>query len=165
MSSTVCFTGHRTVPDKIYPQLYRALTDAIEQAIASGATHFRTGGAMGFDTMAALAVLSARQSHPNIALDLILPCPSQTRGWSEDDLHLYEQIKTQANSCRFVSTGYYKGVLQERNRALVTGADLCIAYLRNSHGGGTAYTAAFALKNGLELINLADLINIEKNVF
>lgn len=159
MKRTVCFTGHRNIPNELYAPLFDGLLAAIEEEIEKGASLFRTGGALGFDTMAALAVLSLRKRFPDIRLELILPCPSQTRGWSKDETVLYEQIKSQADSVRYVSTGYYKGVLQQRNRALVENADVCVAYLCNSKGGGTAYTAALALKNGLELINLHDRIN------
>ncbi|MBQ9805373.1 MAG: DUF1273 family protein [Clostridia bacterium] len=159
MGRTVCFTGHRHIPDEEYKTLFDSLLHLIEQQILAGAAVFRTGGALGFDTMAALAVLSLRKRFPEVRLELILPCPSQTRGWSEDDTVLYEQIKAQADKVQYVSTGYYKGVLQQRNRALVEGSDVCVAYLRNSSGGGTAYTAALALKQGLELINLHDLID------
>lgn len=158
MERTVCFTGHRHISDDDYAKLFDTLLQVIEQQILAGAKVFRTGGALGFDTMAALAVLSLRKRFPEIQLELILPCPSQTRGWSEDDTVLYEQIKSQANAVHYVSTGYYKGVLQQRNRVLVENADVCVAYLRNSSSGGTAYTASFALKKGLELVNLHDLI-------
>lgn len=158
MAYTVCFTGHREIPDGDYAALNKALLGVLEAQIAKGATVFRAGGAVGFDTMAALAVLSLRRRYPAIRLELILPCPSQTRGWSADDRCLYEQILAQADAHRYVSTGYYTGVLQQRNRALVEGSDVCVAYLRHSHGGGTAFTAALALKNGLDLINLQELI-------
>lgn len=155
---TVCFTGHRHISDEIYPKLYDALSNVIVQKIEAGATRFRAGGALGFDTMAALAVLSVRQRYPNVKLELMLPCPTQTKGWNEDDRVLYEQIKAQADEVKYVSVGYYSGVLQQRNRCLVEGSDVCVAYLCNSRGGGTAYTAALAIKKGLEFINLSEII-------
>ena len=158
MAITVCFTGHREIPDGDYDALSAALYRVLETQIANGARVFRAGGAVGFDTLAALAVLSLRRRYPEIRLELVLPCPSQTRGWSEDDRRLYEQILSQADAYRYVSTGYYAGVLQQRNRALVEGADVCVAYLRHSHGGGTAFTASLALRSGLEFINLQELI-------
>ncbi len=156
MSKTVCFTGHRHIPDEDYPQLHTTLTETIEELIRDGACVFRAGGALGFDTLAALCVLSLRMKYPHIRLELILPCPSQTRGWASKDVQLYTQILEQADTHRYVSTGYYTGVLQQRNRALVEGADICVAYLQNSIGGGTAYTAALSLRKGLTLINLQD---------
>ncbi len=156
MERTVCFTGHRRIPPDKLAELQNALNRTIEAEIAKGATLFRTGGARGFDTLAALAVLLARRRYPQIRLELILPCPTQTRGWSAEDKRLYEQILEQADSHRYISLGYYRGVLQMRNRALVEGADTCIAYLTEYDGGGTAFTVSLALKNRLEVINLGD---------
>ena len=158
MSKTVCFTGHRQIPDSDYKRLRALLCNTIEEQIKEGAETFRTGGAIGFDTLAALNVLLLRRSHPHIRLELILPCPTQTRGWAQNDIILYEQILTQADSHRYISQNYWNGVLQLRNRALVEGSDVCVAYLQNSHGGGAAFTAALALRKGLELINLHDLL-------
>lgn len=158
MGKTVCFTGHRQISNADYPQLEEALHRAVEDQIKNGATHFRTGGALGFDTLAALCVLSLRKRYPEIRLELILPYPDQPVGWRENDALLYRQILSQADSHRYIAQAYYHGLLQQRNRALVEDADVCIAYLCNSHGGGTAYTAALALKKGLEFLNLYDLL-------
>lgn len=154
MEKILCFTGHREIPSTEYSMLRDRLCEVLEEKIAQGYTCFRAGGAVGFDTLAALTVLLLRKKYPHIRLELILPCPSQTRGWSENDEMLYRQIQAQADSYRYVSENYYRGVLQVRNRALVEGAHTCVAYLRTSQGGGTAYTAALALKKGLEFINL-----------
>ena len=158
MTKTVCFTGHRSIPGKDYARLYDLLQQTVEQLIRDGASIFRTGGALGFDTMAALCILNLRRQYPHIRLELILPCPTQTEQWQESDVLLYEQIMERADIYRYVSQSYYTGVLQMRNRSLVEGADVCVAYLRTSNGGGAAYTAAYALKQGLELINLQDLL-------
>ncbi len=158
MGNIICFTGHRQIPDEQYPTLHALLSDTVEQEIQRGATVFRTGGAMGFDTLAALTVLSLRLHYPHIRLELILPCPAQTRGWKEEDRRLYEQILEQADTHRFVSDIYFRGVLQVRNRALVENADVCIAYLTAS-GGGTAFTVKEALRKGVRLVNLADAIS------
>ena len=158
MNRTVCFTGHREIPTQDLEKLLTVLDSTVEAQIQNGATLFRTGGALGFDTYAALSVLKLRRTYPNIALELVLPCPTQTRGWSNADTRLYQQILEQADSHRYLSTGYYNGVMQMRNLALLDGSDVCIAYLRNSHGGGAAFTAAAALRRGLELINLQDFL-------
>ena len=130
-----------------------ALNREILRQIQQGATCFRTGGAVGFDTMAALAVLQLRRSHPNIRLELILPCPSQPDRWCAEDVRVYNRILRDADSHRYVSPVYYDGVMQQRNRALVDGSTTCIAYLRTSTGG-SGYTAAYALRSGLEFICL-----------
>lgn len=156
MERTVCFTGHRHIPSEDYGALHALLCQELETQIQNGATCFRTGGALGFDTLAALAVLLLKKRYPQIRLELILPCPSQTKGWKQSDKMLYEQILAQADAHRYVSPSYFTGVLQIRNRALVEGADVCIAYLCNSQGGGTAFTASLAIKKGLEFVNLSE---------
>jgi uncharacterized phage-like protein YoqJ len=157
LTKTVCFTGHRSIPGKDYARLYDLLQQTVEQLIRDGASIFRTGGALGFDTMAALCILNLRRQYPHIRLELILPCPTQTQGWKKTDQSTYEQILSHANAHRYVSSAYYNGVMHARNRALVDGADLCVAYLRTSHGG-TAYTVSYALRNGVALINLHDML-------
>lgn len=156
---TVCYTGHRTIEEAEYEPLRQALLAETERQIQNGAICFRTGGARGFDTMAALAVLSLRTRYPSIQLELFLPCPSQTKGWNQNDVTLYEQILCQADTHRYISPFYYNGLLQQRNRAMLDGADVCISYLKSSFGGGTAYTSALAIKNGLEYVNLYDLLS------
>ena len=155
---TCSFTGHRRIAPSHEKKLRELLCRAVKYAYDNGCRKFIAGGAVGFDTLAALTVLLLRRSHPEIRLHLILPAPSQTRGWPQDEITLYEQILAQADSHRFVSAAYYNGVLQMRNRALVEVSDICVAYLRSSHGGGTAYTAALALKKGLRLINVSELL-------
>ncbi len=154
VKKTVCYTGHRTISEAEYQPLYNLLLKETERQIERGAVFFRTGGARGFDTMAALAVLSLRKCHPHIQLQLYLPCPTQTQGWAQNDIALYEQILRQADGHRYISPFYYNGILQQRNRAMIDGSDVCIAYLKSSFGGGTAYTSALAIKKGLEYINL-----------
>lgn len=155
MPKTVCFTGHRTIPEDQYARLQMLLDRAIEEQIAHGAVCFRAGGARGFDTLAALCVLSARLRHPEIRLELILPCPSQSENWTASEIEVWERIRAMADDVRYVSQHFYSGVMHARNRALVDGADFCIAYLTASRGG-TAYTLSYAMKNGVDFINLAD---------
>ena len=61
----------------------------------------------------------------------------------------------QADSVTYIRDRYSDGCMLERDRRLVQGSDVCIAFLTQSKGG-TAYTVAQALKNGLEFVNLFD---------
>ena len=153
---TVCFTGHRHIDTADRQELCTLLEREIQRQVGNGAEIFRTGGALGFDTLAALAVLKLKRTHPQIRLELILPCPTQTQNWALQDVTLYDQIRRKADSFRYLSNTYFNGLLQLRNHQLVEGADVCIAYLKSSHGGGTAYTSALAIRSGLEYINLSD---------
>lgn len=130
------------------------MNHAIEEAIQSGYLYFGTGGALGFDTLAAKAVLKLKHKYPQIKLILVLPCKSQTRGWPQADIDEYERIKQQADKVVYTSEEYFNGCMQKRNRHLVDGSSLCIAYL-TKETGGTAYTVKYAKKNGVIVVNLA----------
>ena len=153
---TICFTGHRDIDFFVRERLRRALTQEIERQIQLGAVHFRAGGAIGFDTMAALAVLKLRTRYPHIRLDLILPFPDQARNWHPCDATLYEKILHHADSFVYVSDHYYNGVYLRRNDRLLNGSDVCIAYLTHTEKGGSAYTCARAVSMGLEFVNLGE---------
>ena len=49
-----CFTGHRKIPQKKSEQIQERLRNEIVTAIQNGYNFFYAGGAVGFDTMAAL---------------------------------------------------------------------------------------------------------------
>lgn len=153
----VCFTGHRSIDPKVAPSIAKSLDQMLTILIEHGATHFFAGGALGFDTIAALAVLKLRHVYPHIKLCLILPCKTQARMWSERDKYVYEMILATADSVEYVQESYTSYCMHERNRRLVDSAELCLAYCEHS-GGGTAHTVAYALKNQKELINIADIM-------
>ncbi len=155
---TVCFTGHRTIDRKHAFFLPTRLNSTLEELILRGADRFCAGGATGFDTLAALAVLELKKKHPHIRLDLILPCPDQTVFWRDKEmLVLYDRILKEASSVTYVSDRYTSACMHARNRRLVSESQVCVAYMTRS-GSGTSYTFAYALQQGLKVINLADLI-------
>ena len=159
--NTVCFTGHRNIAKDTALLIPRALDTVISGLIAMGATSFRLGGAMGFDTIAALSVLEAKEKYPHITLDLILPCRNQTEKWDEHSIRAYNYILSRADSVSYVCDTYKKGCMLERNRRLVDGSDILIAY-RERTNGGSAYTYQYAEKKGLEIINVYDILKSEK---
>ena len=74
---------------------------------------------MGFDTIAAFAVLKLKERYPDIRLILVLPCFSQTRGWSQEDIEIYDDIKQKADKVVYTSQEYTRGCMHKRNRHLV----------------------------------------------
>ena len=88
---TCCFTGHRVIPSDEKETIRYSLKSAIEKAIQNGYRFFGTGGALGFDTMAAKTVLELKREYPHIRLILVLPCVDQTTGWKQDDIDEYER--------------------------------------------------------------------------
>ena len=159
-AETVCFTGHRTIDYSLSVRIPPLLKGKLEELIQRGATCFRAGGAMGFDTIAALCVLELKERYPNITLELKLPCREQARYWESRSVTVYDYIIKRADSVEYVSDRFTPTCMHERNRRLVDGSDVCIAFLTKSQGG-TAYTFGYALERGLEVINIFDLLKNE----
>ena len=154
---TVCFTGHRKIPQEHFDTLAQRLKTILVQLINEGYVYFGAGGALGFDTLAAKTVLDLKTEYPEVRLILVLPCLSQTRGWSARDIEIYEEIKSKADKVVYTSQEYTKGCMHTRNRHLVDNSSVCICYLTESTGG-TAYTVDYAQKNNLTVINLGETV-------
>ena len=154
---TCCFTGHRDIPSGANQRIFAKTEEMVEILIKKGYLYFGAGGALGFDTIAAFAVLKLKERYPDVRLILVLPCLAQTRGWSREDVEIYEDIKSKADKVVYTSQEYTRGCMHKRNRHLVDNSSACIAYLTESKGG-TAYTVDYAEKHGLTVFNIAELI-------
>ena len=134
------------------------ITNKLECVITAlyqrGVRYYGAGGALGFDTLAAQAVLRLRESCPSMKLILVLPCLTQIRGWPAADVAEYERIKGLADRVVYTSQAYTAGCMHKRNRHLVDNSSVCVCYLTKD-SGGTAYTVRYARERGLEVINLA----------
>lgn len=125
-----------------------------------GVCTFITGGARGFDTLAALAVMKLKKSHPAVRHHLFLPFPAQTMSGTGEDKQYDNLIRDQADKVVYTSNQYYRGCMHKRNRAMVDNSAACLYYLTRDHGG-TAYTVQYARQKGLHMIDLAGLIHGE----
>jgi uncharacterized phage-like protein YoqJ len=155
--SAICFTGHRDISREAAYAIPSCLKKLLRNLIANGARTFLAGGAMGFDTIAALCVLELKEEYPDIRLELILPCRDQTKMWNEPSKATYNYILEHADRVEYLHERYTQSCMHDRNRRLVELCDVCVAYCIHS-GGGTAYTVAHALSKGKELINIAELV-------
>jgi uncharacterized phage-like protein YoqJ len=149
-----CFTGHRklALPEELVQSRTEQLIDML---YGRGVRIFKAGGAIGYDTLAAKAVLRCKEAHADIALYLILPHPNQTAHWQMSDRETYDRIKSAADEVIYTSNHYFSGCMQKRNRRLVDNSGYCISYLTEPTGG-TAYTIKYARKKGLVIYNVAD---------
>ena len=161
MNKSVCFTGHRTIAEdketlsaRLYALLERFVT---EQKI----TDFYTGGAVGWDALAALTVLKLRESYPEVKLHLVLPCPfeEQSAKWNEAQKEEHKHIASLADTKEFTSEHLVKNAMKIRNARLVElASDYCICYWNPKHyRSGTGQTVRMAQKKGIEVINLFEM--------
>lgn len=154
-NKTCCFTGHRQLPPGERAVITNKLECTITTLYQTGVCYYGAGGALGFDTLAAQAVLHLRESCPGMKLILVLPCLTQTRGWRPEDVAEYKRIKAQADKVVYTSQQYTPDCWHKRNRHLVDNSGICVCYLTKSDGG-TAYTVRYAESKRLEVINIAE---------
>lgn len=151
---TCCFTGHRHIAAEDILPLKELLRCEVEKRYASGKRVFCAGGALGFDTLAAEAVLALKEKHGNVKLLLFLPYKDQAKAWCEADRLKYEKILKEADGVSYASSEYVPQCMFTRNRQLCDASSACIAFLDRA-SGGTFYTVKYARQNGLEIVNLA----------
>lgn len=151
-----CLSGHRALPSGAQlERLRQNLKKTIAKLAQEEITLFYVGGALGFDTLAAMTVLEMKAYFPQIRLYLALPCPEQHERWSKEDKALYEQIKEHADRVDYVSKQYTPDCMKKRNYYMVDHSCVCAYYLIHSMRSGTAQTVHYAGKQGSRLIDLS----------
>ena len=161
---TICFTGHRNVRED-EREIKEKIKAMIEYYILRGCIYFAAGGARGFDTLAAEAVLEIRDKYPQVELILILPFKKPyavEKGWTEKDIERYESLLKQASETIYVGETYKRGCYFKRNRLLVRMSSICFSYQIKSTGG-TAYTVRYADEvENIPVINVAEAMGRKK---
>lgn len=153
-SKVACFSGHRNLPHDCM-ELQANLEKAIVELIERGVVFFGSGGAVGFDLLAATAVLKLKEDYPHIRLVMVLPCPpeQQSSYWNDEQKKRYYEILGQADKVRILSPQYTNKCMHDRNRHMVDCSAYLICYLRQ-HSGGTFYTVNYAKKRGLDIFGI-----------
>ncbi len=153
-----CFTGHR--PEKLPwgvnekdPRCLQAkvrLLQEIERACNRGYQHFISGMARGTDLYFCEAVLTLRETYPNLTLEAAIPYPEQASRWPTVDQKRYQRILDRCNFETLVQHQYAKGCLHRRNRYMVDRSSLLLS-IYDGQGGGTMQTLAYAMEQGIEV--------------
>lgn len=147
------FTGHRKIEDRHRSKIVPLLSRAIEFAYEGGCRTFITGGALGFDTLAAREIIRFRLSHSDVRLLIILPCKNQGSSWSDSQISSYEYTLANADEIEYVCEEYTDGCMKLRNQRMVDLSDMLIAYVSRPYSG-SAQTVRMAAKAGKTVYNL-----------
>lgn len=152
---TCCFTGHRKLPSDRIESIAVRLNVEIERLIKRGVTIYYSGGALGFDQMAASIIIQKREEGQNVKLIFTLPHKKQEELWSAKQKILYKNLLAKADDIIYVSDTYDKDCMKRRNYYMIRHSDFCICALLHDKSG-TFQTVKFAEKMKLEIINIAD---------
>lgn len=149
-----CFTGHRDLPKNLIPQIRRDLDGHLEKLYTFyGVKAFISGGAIGFDMLAAEAVVELKHRYPDVKLIFALPCVEHTKKWSDSAVAKFRILSLYADEIIYVSQGYYTGCMHVRNKYMLENSEYCIAYCKKT-GGGSYYTLNTAKKMNRTVIEL-----------
>lgn len=160
-SISCCFTGHRDgkLPwrsdesDSRCTALKESIYDAVEAVYRGGKKHFICGMATGCDFYFCEAVLELRNCHPEVTLEAAIPFEHQSYGWSEAQRRRYDRLIAECDYHTVVQKDYSPDCYMRRNRYMVDSSSLLIAAY-NGRPGGTMSTLLYAIRNGLEVIQL-----------
>ena len=149
------FTGHRIIANSKIAAIEERIEREAETLINDkGVTDFITGGARGFDTIAARVIIRLKKKYDYIKLHLYLPCYDQMEKWSARDRYTARMIMSYADSKLYAVEGnYVAGCMQLRNKKMANDAEYCIAYMNNPRSG-TASTVSYARDIGDTVINI-----------
>ena len=154
MTKSVTFTGHRYIPQTKRNELYAKLEKAVMENYANGARNFLCGMAVGFDLLAAEAVLKVKKELPDIKLTAVVPFRLQHERWTEREKLRYHSIISRADKVVVLSEHYYNGCLLRRNDYMLFLCNEVIAYYDGTPKGGTYYTVRKARQMKLPVLNL-----------
>lgn len=115
-SITCCFTGHRRLPKEKIVHIITRLDHEVETLISQGVTTFISGGALGFDQIAAPLIVAKKGMGRQLRLIFALPCKNQDERWRIEQKELYHNLLSKADEVIYVSEEYHDGCMKKRNR-------------------------------------------------
>ena len=159
---TCCFTGHRpqrlpwgdNEADLRCQAVKARLTRAVAEAYDRGYRHFLCGMAQGCDLYFCEAVLALRERYPEVTVEAAIPCPTQADAWPEAERDRYRELVARCDMETMVSDTYSSTCMQRRDRYMVDHAMLLIAAFDGT-AGGTRYTVEYALRRGIEIVDVS----------
>ena len=153
---TVSFFGHRDIYCNI-----RKIEEQIEDIVRNHIhtkpyVEFLMGRDGEFDILATSVIKRTQNAvgHDNNALVWVLPYPTADFQSNADN---YEEYYDEIEICEESAAAHFKSAFQIRNRSIIDRSDLCVFYVERKSGG--AYqTMQYAIKQGKNVINLAEQV-------
>lgn len=168
---TVCFTGHRSIqgvyydPEKLDTNWITTGTrvfEVIHKLLKEGHKTFISGGALGFDQLAAHAVIHHKIHTDNsIELWMALPFPEFERKWPAKSRVLLDNIIGCADKTFYINQGPYSAwKLFARNEWMVDHSSTIVAMYIPNMKGGTKACLDYAVKKLKRRITINPLTGI-----
>jgi len=158
---TCCFTGHRAekLPWNTDEQDGRCLAlkvriaDALLSLYEAGYRHFICGMANGCDLYFGEAVVALRSERPDVTLEAAIPYEGQAGTWAPELRKRYFRLAEECDSKTVLHSEYTPSCMMDRNRYMVDHSSVLLAAY-NGSPGGTMNTMLYAMRNGVQIIQL-----------
>ena len=152
---TCCFTGHRpkSLPwgydesKESCKEFKKALYFLINKAIQNGCTHFISGMAEGFDTIALEILIELKKSNSNIIIEGAIPCIGQELKWNKESQERYQENLKKLDKTTILSSHYTNTCMHERNDYMLDSSELVIACYSGGSGGTISTISKAKRKN------------------
>lgn len=158
---TCAFTGHRmeklpwrdNESDPRCVDLKNRIYDAVRTAYQSGITHFICGMATGCDMYFCEAAIALREEKPDVTIEAAIPFDGQSKSWDEALRRRHSRLVEDCDYLTVVQHEFSPNCFTRRNRYMVDNSCLLIAAY-NGRPGGTMNTLVYALRQGLDIVEL-----------
>ena len=129
------------------------LADTLSALYGAGYRHFICGMAPGADLYFGEAVVALRDEHPDVTLEAAIPFEGQSAKWPPELRKRYFRLAEECDTQTVLHYNYTPDCMMDRNRYMVDHAGLLIA-VYNGNPGGTRNTMLYAMRQGIEIIQL-----------
>lgn len=158
-----CFTGYRPskMPfsldreDEAFKRFENSLFEELLKLCDEGCTTFYSGMAMGFDIIAAEAVLLLKEAKPDCDIKMICVLPFKDQGQSFTRLwrDRFNKVLEGCDKQIILSDEYFAGCYQKRNEFMVDNCDFVLTWY-DGKAGGTRNTLDYAAKKQRFIVNI-----------
>ena len=153
-AATAAFSGHRFIDASQKEHVKKRLSNAVLDAYGHGIRNFISGFAIGFDMMAAEAIVSLKRSYPDITLIAAIPFNGQASRFNFYDRKRYDRLLEVADEVIVLSESYYPRCFLDRDEFMVNNSSKLIGYYDGREKGGTFYTIRKAMTQNIPIVNV-----------
>ncbi len=156
-----CFSGYR--PSKFsfklqngnidFEVFLRNLKTTLKSLVEDDCRNFYCGMAMGFDIIAAEAVLELKKTENALRLIAVIPFKEQQNGFKGEWQDRYDKVIKLCDEVIILSENYHNGCYQQRNKFMVDSSDYVVTWY-DGKNGGTRNTLSYAAKKKRYIVNI-----------
>ena len=153
---TVSFFGHRRIIDPI--RIERQLEEIVRELLLTKQyVEFLVGKDDDFDVLVASVIRRCKRQYRDDNSAMVLVLPYMRADFRDNE----ESYREYFDEIEIFSGTHYKSAFQQRNRNMISRSRLAI-FAVNKNKGGAYSTMKYAAAQGVEMINLYDIMEEER---